>query len=173
MSEPIRLLRRLTLLLSVLTVATGVVVGSAVSADRQELAFGVSFFFPGPSVIDPTITELNDNVVRAEDVRYFGVGSTESPGDEAGARLTWIVNRAQMRGNVSGTVSLARSLTGLLWQGELHGRVTPQGAEGVLHLIAHATGQHFSGRWVSDRFVDPASSEHSFRIEVTGTLTSD
>ena len=90
---------------------------AAKAAERQEVTFGVSFFFPRGTVIEPTITELNDKVVRVEDVHYFGVGSSESLGDEAGAHLSWIVNREQMRGTVSGTVTLARSLTGLIVEG--------------------------------------------------------
>ena len=55
----------------------------ATAADRQDVNFSVSFFFRGPSIIEPTVTELNDKVVRVEDVHYFGVGSPESLGDEA------------------------------------------------------------------------------------------
>jgi hypothetical protein len=173
MSQLTRLLRRLTLLLGVIAVAAGVVAGSATSADRQELVFRVSFFFPGPSVVEPTVTELNDNVVRVEDVRYFGVGSPEALGDEAGADLSWIVNREQMRGNVSGSVTMHHSALDLQWEGALRGRVTPEGAEGVVHVTEATTGERFSGSWRSEEFVDPASNPHAFTVVVTGTLTSD
>jgi len=108
-----------------------------------------------------------------EDVHYFGVGSPESLGDEAGAHLSWIVNREEMRGSVSGTVTLHRSLTGLMWEGALRGRVTPEGTEGVLHLTEVSTGQRFSGSWASQGFVDPTSDPHMLVMVVTGTLTSD
>lgn len=145
---------------------------AATAADRQEVSFSVTFFFPGPSVIEPTVTELNGTVVRVEEAHYFGVGSPGSLGDEAGAQLSWIVNRDQMRGTVSGTVTLHRSLTGLTWSGSLRGRVTPEGAEGVLHLTEVNTGQRFSGSWASQGFVDPASNPHTFTMVVTGTLTT-
>ncbi len=146
---------------------------AATAAERQEVTFRVFFFFPGPSAIEPTVTELNDKVVRVEDVHYFGVGSAESLGDEAGAQLSWIVNREQMRGTVSGTVSLVRSLTGFTWKGALRGRVTPEGAEGVLHLTEVSTGQRFAGSWAAQGFVDPASDPHMLVLVVTGTLASD
>ena len=172
MSQFTRLLRRLTLLLGVLVVAAGVAASATTAADRQEVVFSVSFFFPGPSVIEPTVTELNDKVVRVEDVHYFGVGSPESLGDEAGAHLSWMVNREQMRGTVSGSVTMHDPVLELQWEGVLRGRVSPGGAEGVLHLTEVSTGRRVSGSWVAEGFVDPSSNPHTFTIDVTGTLTS-
>jgi hypothetical protein len=134
---------------------------TASAAERQELTFSVTFTFPGPSVNEPIVTELNDRVVRVEDVHYFGVGSPESLGDEAGADLSWIVNREQMRGTVSGSVTMHPSAFDLLWEGALRGRVTPDGAEGVLQLTEVSTRQRFSGSWASQGFVDPTSDPHT------------
>ena len=145
----------------------------ASAADRQEVTFTISFFFPGPSSADPTVTELNNEVVRVEDVHYFGVGSPGSLGDEAGAQLSWLVNREQMRGTVSGPVTMHDPVLELQWEGALHGRVTPEGAEGILHLTEASTGQRFSGSWEIQGFVDPTSDPHAFTMAVTGTLTSD
>jgi hypothetical protein len=172
MSQSTRRLCRLTLLLGVIVVAAGVAVSAATAADRREVTFSVSFFFPGPSATEPTVTELNDKVVRVVDVDYFGVGSPESLGDEAGAHLSWIVNREEMRGTVSGSVTMHHPVLELQWEGALRGRVTPEGAEGVLHLTEVSTGQRFSGSWSSEGFVDPASNPHAFTMLVTGTLTS-
>jgi hypothetical protein len=144
----------------------------ASAADHQDVTFSVSFFFPGPSVIEPTITELNDQVVRVQDVHYFGVASPESLGDEAGANLSWIVNREQMRGNVLGSVTMHDPVLELQWEGALRGHLTPGGAEGVLHLTEVSTGQRFSGSWTSQGLVDPTANPHAFTMVVTGTVTS-
>jgi hypothetical protein len=145
---------------------------AAAAADRQEVTFSVSFFFPGPSATEPTVTELNDQVVRVEGVHYFGVGSPESLGDEAGAQLSWIVNREQMRGTVSGSVTMHHAVLELQWEGALRGRVTPEGAEGALHLTELGTDQRFSGRWTSEGAIDPTSNPHAFTIVVAGTVTN-
>ena len=84
-----------------------------------------------------------------------------------------MVNREQMRGTVSGSVTMDNPVLELHWEGPLRGRVTPEGAEGVLHLTEVSTGRRFSGSWVSDGIVDPTSDLHAFTILVTSTLTSD
>jgi len=142
------------------------------AAERQEVTFSIGFFFPGPSASEPTVTELNDKVVRVEDVVYFGVGSPESLGDEAGAQLSWIVNRAEKRGSVSGSVTMHDPVLELQWEGALRGHVTPEGAEGTLQLT-EAKGQRFSGSWAIQGFVDPTSDPHAFTMTVTGTVTSN
>jgi hypothetical protein len=167
-------LRRTTLLLAASALFAGAVstiAPTASAVDRHEVSFSVTFFFPGPSTVEPTITQLGDSVVRVEDVAYFGVGSPEL-GDEAGATLTWLVNLEEMRGTVSGIVTMHHPVLDLLWEGDLRGHVTPAGVEGVLHLTEVSSGQRFSGRWTSLSFVDPTANPHTLVIVVTGTVTS-
>jgi hypothetical protein len=140
------------------------------AANGTQVTFTIAFFFPGPSTAEPTITELGDSVVRVENVVYFGVGSPEALGDEAGATLSWLVNLEQERGTVWGSVTMANPALGLVWQGQLRGHITPNGAEGVIRLSETSTGQSFLGTWNSNQFVDPTASNQAFTILVAGTL---
>ena len=58
-------------------------------------------------------------------------------------------------------------MAAILWTGDLHGVLTPEGASGVLHMTAD-TGQRFVAKWASSGPVDPATG--MLEIEVIGTV---
>jgi hypothetical protein len=144
----------------------------ASAADRQEVTW--SAFYASHSVPPVTVTQLNSNRARVDwDSDFALLGSSDNSlfccdtyGDFA-----WTVDLDRMQGTVSGSihVSVNQFEPFILWKGDLHGVLTPEGASGVLHMVAD-TGQRFVGKWESSGPVDPTNG--TLGIDVTGTVTT-
>jgi len=125
---------------------------SASAADRQDVSFEISGIPCGV-----TITDVSPPVVRTTKA-VCGVASGTGSGlcCEGGAGFDYTVNTVRMRGSVAGTWAISGNIDDVIWQGELRGRVGPDGAAGVLSGTAN-TGWTLQGTWSYDGFSDPTA----------------
>jgi hypothetical protein len=139
---------------------------SASAADRQEVTFSIGGIPCGWTFTDvsPPVVRTTKNVCGVATGTGFGLCC------EGGVGFDFTVNLAQMRGSVSGAWVISGNIEDVIWQGELHGHVSPDGASGVLSATAN-TGWSLHGTWSYDGFSDPTvETEDGF--DATAVVTS-
>jgi hypothetical protein len=78
-------------------------------------------------------------------------------------------NADVMRGAVSGSLVVGGNPDGTVWHGDLHGRLTPEGMNGVLIAVEEGTGRRFVGTWEIVGHPDQ-SLPHFLTLQVEGNL---
>jgi hypothetical protein len=120
------------------------------------------------------VTELNANRVQ---VTYSGGGSASSDsflfGCESGGAVEWTYDPDRVSGTVSGSLDIGSACLitePIAWSGDFRGRLTPDGASGVLHMTSD-TGLKLRATWASPGPVDPTVG--TFQMSITGVVTGD
>ena len=78
-------------------------------------------------------------------------------------------NADVMRGSISGTLIVSGNANDTVWRGTFHGRVTPEGSDGVLIAVEEPSGRRFVGTWSIVGHPDQ-SRPHFLSIAVDGDL---
>ena len=122
-----------------------------------------------------TVTELNPNRIQ---VNYLGGGMASSSsflfGCESGGAVEWKYNPDTTSGTVSGSLAIGGGCIPdaepISWDGDFHGRLTPDGASGVLRMTSD-TGLRLRATWMSPGAVDPTVG--TLQMSVSGVVTGD
>ena len=120
------------------------------------------------------VTELNSNRIQ---VSYVGGGMASSNsflfGCESGGAVEWKYNPDTTSGTVSGSLGIGSACLAtepISWSGDFRGRLTPDGASGVLHMTSD-TGLKLRATWASPGPVDPTVG--TLQMSITGVVTGD
>lgn len=135
----------------------------AVSPER------VSFTFSATSLGAQQSTTLPGNVLAEHGHGYAGIVQDDVACCELSLLLDREVDLDTMRGSVSGTMVIAGNAAGVRWEGELSGRLKPDGGSGKV-VLRDGTGRTISGKWSQDGNPDPRTF-HAITISLDGRLT--
>jgi hypothetical protein len=122
-----------------------------------------------------TVTELNPNRIQ---VSYVGGGMASSSsflfGCESGGAVEWKYNPNTTSGTVSGSLAIGGGCIPdaepISWSGDFHGRLTADGASGVLHMTSD-TGLKLRAIWTTSGPVDPTMG--TLQMSVSGVVAGD
>ena len=108
---------------------------------------------------------------------YGGITSSNVWCCEVGVAFERNFNAGQLRGSVSGRISIAGNANDTVWQGELHGSISPEGSSGHVVIVERVfsggtlvpTGRRFVGSWAYSGHPDQ-SRPHVITIHLEGKL---
>ena len=156
----------ISLVLAVLS-AAALMPLSATAAAPQEVTFSIG----GPGCFG-TLTDVVEPVVRTTTGACgLATGSMFDLCCQGSVSFDWTVNIVQKRGAVSGTWGISGNINDVLWQGELHGHVGPEGAEGVISGKSN-TGLTLHGTWSTGVFVDPTDLNAGSGFTATAVVST-
>lgn len=144
--------------------------GAATAARPAQHAADISLFaFTGGS----TATQGH---VRDAPV-YGGITTSDLWCCEVGVVLERNFNAGQLRGSVSGRISISGNANDTVWQGELHGSMSPEGSSGQVVIVESVfvaetlvpTGRKFVGSWAYTGQPDQ-SRPHVITIHLDGLV---
>jgi len=121
------------------------------------------------------VTELNSNRIQ---ISYVGGGMASSNsflfGCDSGGAVEWKYNPDTTSGTVSGSLAIGGGCIPdaepISWDGDFHGRLTADGASGILHMTSD-TGLKFRGTWTTPGPVDPTVG--TLQMSVSGIVAGD
>jgi hypothetical protein len=135
--------------------------GAATAAPPSDHAWVMTFFALGGGS-SATTGQVRDAP------RYGGI--TDGPlCCEATVSFERNFNADVMRGSIAGTLIVGGNANDTVWRGTFHGRVTPEGSDGVLIAVEEPTGRRFVGKWSIVGHPDQ-SVPHFLSIAVDGKL---
>jgi hypothetical protein len=144
--------------------------GAATAAAPAQHAADISLFaFVGGS------TAVEGHVRDAP--IYGGITTSNLWCCEVSVVLERNFNAGQLRGSVSGRVSIGGNANDTLWQGDLHGSMTPEGTAGQVVIVERVfsggtlvpTGRKFVGSWGYAGHPDQ-SRPHNITIHFEGSV---
>ena len=109
---------------------------------------------------------------------YGGITTSDLWCCEVGVVLERNFNAEQLRGSVSGRISISGNANDTLWQGELHGSMSPEGSSGQVVIVERVfggggtlvpTGRRFVGSWAYAGQPDQ-SRPHVITIHLDGLV---
>ena len=156
-------MKRITAVLAA-AVAVAVFTASALAGQHEQVAFTFSAISLGAQ--ESTISD--GNVLHERGHGYAGIVSDEVVCCELSLRLDRDVDLDTMRGSVSGTIVVAGNSADIRWDGELSGKIKPDGTSGKV-VLHDSTGRTLKGKW--DQAGNPdLTTFHSITITIEGKL---
>ncbi len=135
--------------------------GAATAAPPSDHAWVMSLFALGGGS-SATTGHVHDTP------RYGGI--TDGPlCCEATVNFERNFNADVMRGSIAGTLVVSGNANDTVWRGTFHGRLTPEGSDGVLIAVEDGTGRRFVGKWSIVGHADQ-SVPHFISLDVEGKL---